>query len=202
MTIKRGSGRKLVIATHNAGKLDEFAQLLAPFGWDAVSAGELGLPEPAETGAGFAENARIKAGAAAARSGLPALADDSGLCVVALGGGPGIFSARYAAGDYAAAFGRIIAAAAAQGEWRARFVCALCMAQPDGETASYIGQADGRIASAPRGAGGFGYDPIFIPDGFEQSYAELGAAQKDRISHRAQAFAQLAAYWRSLPPPA
>ncbi len=195
------SAPKLVIATHNAGKLDEFAEALAPFGWDVVSAGELGLGEPAETGASFAENARIKARAAAAQAGLPALADDSGLCVVALNGGPGVFSARYAGGDYAAAFARIIAAAVAQGEWRARFVCALCLAQPDGETATYIGQADGRIAPTPRGAGGFGYDPIFIPNGFHQTYAELGAAQKGGISHRAQAFAQLASYWRSITPP-
>ncbi len=205
MRRRSAGGRRLVIATHNAGKLAEFAQLLAPFGWDAVSAGELGLAEPAETGGSFAENAQIKARAAAARTGLPALADDSGLCVVALGGAPGVLSARYAAGDYAAACVRIIAAADGHREWRARFVCALCLAQPDGETggatlATYIGQADGRIASMPRGAGGFGYDPIFIPNGFHQTYAELGAARKDRISHRAQAFAQLEAYWRSIVP--
>ncbi len=183
----------LVIATHNEGKLAEFRALLAPLGWAAVSAADLGLPEPAETGASFAENARLKARAAAAQAGKPALADDSGLCVAALGGGPGIFSARYAGADYPAAFARIIAAAEAKGEWRARFVCALCLAQPDGGTATYIGHAEGRIAPSPRGAAGFGYDPIFIPDGHDQTYAELGAAVKDRISHRAIAFAQFRA---------
>ncbi|OYV35891.1 MAG: non-canonical purine NTP pyrophosphatase, RdgB/HAM1 family [Acidocella sp. 20-61-6] len=186
------SQARLLIATHNPGKLAEFAALLAPFGIAAVSAGELGLPEPEETAADFAGNARLKALAAAQAAGMPALADDSGLCVAALGGAPGVHSARYAAGDYPAAFGRIIAAAAAASEWRAHFICALCRAEPDGQTATYIGRADGRIAQAA-GAGGFGYDPIFIPDRFEHSYAELGPEVKDRISHRARAFAQLAA---------
>jgi len=185
--------KRILVATHNAGKLAEFAALLAPLGWAAVGAGELGLAEPEETADDFAGNAGLKARAAAAASGLPALADDSGLCVAALGGGPGVFSARYAAGDYPGAFARIIAACAAAGEWRARFVCALCWAQPDGTTATYIGQAEGVIASAPRGEGGFGYDAIFVPDGYAQTYAELGAAVKDRISHRARAFAQVAA---------
>ena len=183
----------LVIATHNQGKLAEFQALLAPLGLAAVSAADLGLPEPPETGASFAENARLKARTAAARAGKPALADDSGLCVAALGGGPGVFSARYAGADYPAAFARIIAAAEAQGAWRARFVCALCLAQPDGDTATYIGHAEGRIAPAPSGSNGFGYDPIFIPDGHDQTYAQLGAAVKDRISHRALAFAQIRA---------
>ena len=126
-------------------------------------------------------------------SGQMALADDSGLCVAALNGAPGILSSRYGAGDYPAAFQRIIAAAKAANEWRARFVCALCLAQPDGSTATYIGQSDGTIASAPSGGGGFGYDPIFTPLGFDKTYAELGATVKDQISHRARAFAQLAA---------
>jgi XTP/dITP diphosphohydrolase len=184
---------KILIATHNAGKLQEFAGLLGPLGVAVVSAGALGLPEPAETGRDFAENARLKAQAARRAAGLPTLADDSGLCVAALGGGPGVFSARYAAGDYGSAFARIIAAAAAGDEWRARFVCALCFAGPDGRTATYIGQADGVIAPAPRGAGGFGYDPIFMPLGYDRTYAELGAAVKDAISHRARAFGQLVA---------
>jgi XTP/dITP diphosphohydrolase len=190
-----GMGRmgRILIATHNAGKLREFAALLGPLGWDVASAGEMGLAEPDETAADFAGNAQLKARAAAAAAGMPALADDSGLCVAALGGGPGVFSARYAAGDYPGAFGRIIAAAAAADEWRARFVCALCWAKPDGATATYVGQADGVIARAPMGAGGFGYDPIFIPAGYERSYAELGAEVKDRISHRAKAFAQVKA---------
>jgi XTP/dITP diphosphohydrolase len=186
-----GPGVKIVVATHNPGKLKEFAGLLAPLRWDLVSAGELGLPEPEETGASFAVNAALKARAAAAAAGLPALADDSGLCVAALDGGPGVFSARYAAGDYPAAFARIIAAAKVLDEWRARFVCALCLAAPDGGTATYIGQVDGLIARAPRGGGGFGYDPIFVPLGYEQTFAELGDAVKDGISHRAKAVTQL-----------
>jgi len=185
--------KRILVATHNAGKLAEFAALLAPLGWAAVGAGELGLAEPEETADDFAGNAALKARAAAAASDLPALADDSGLCVAALGGGPGVFSARYAAGDYPGAFARIISACAAAGEWRARFVCALCWAQPDGTVATYIGQADGVIAPAPCGDGGFGYDAIFVPDGYAQTYAQLGAAVKDAISHRARAFAQVAA---------
>jgi XTP/dITP diphosphohydrolase len=185
--------KKIVIATHNKGKLHEFQTLLAPLGWEVVSAGELGLPEPDETGQHFAENAQLKARAAALAAGLAALADDSGLCVAALDGGPGIFSARYAAGDYPAAFGKIIAAAVARDEWRARFVCALCFAKPDGTTATYIGQADGTIAKSPSGTKGFGYDPIFVPDGYGETYAELGGEVKDAISHRAKAFEQFAA---------
>jgi XTP/dITP diphosphohydrolase len=185
--------RKKVVATHNPGKLAEFASLLRPLGVSAVSAGALGLAEPDETGASFAANAQLKALAAARAAGLPALADDSGLLVAALDNGPGIYSARYAGGDYPAAFERIIAAAASRDDWRARFTCALCLAQPDGETATFIGQVDGRIADAPAGAGGFGYDPIFIPFGGQASFAELGAEVKDRISHRARAFAQFAA---------
>jgi XTP/dITP diphosphohydrolase len=189
--------KQLVIATHNPGKLKEFLPLLAPLGLDITSAGALGLPEPEETAPTFHGNARIKALAAARASGLPALADDSGFCVAALNGGPGVFSARYAGGDYPGAFARIIAAAQAAGDWRAWFTCALCLAQPEGDTATYIGLAHGHIAPAPRGAAGFGYDPIFIPAGYEQSYAELGSAVKDRISHRAQAIAQLKAALRA-----
>ncbi len=188
---------RILVATHNPGKLAEFAALLAPLGWTVTGAGEHGLPEPDETAPDFAGNARLKALAAATASGLPALADDSGLCVAALGGAPGVFSARYAAGDYPAAFVRIITATAAANEWRARFVCALCLAQPDGHTATFIGQADGRIAPAPSGVKGFGYDPIFVPLGHNQTYAELGPAIKDQTSHRARALQQfLAAYHR------
>ncbi|HQT65316.1 MAG: non-canonical purine NTP pyrophosphatase, RdgB/HAM1 family [Acidocella sp. 20-57-95] len=188
--------RRILVATHNKGKLAEFAALLGPVGYEVVSAGELGLAEPEETGASFAENARIKARAAAMASGLPALADDSGLCVAALDGAPGIYSARFAAGDYPAAFAKVIAACEARDEWRARFVCALCYAQPAGDVATYIGQADGVIAKTPEGLGGFGYDPIFIPDGYAQSYAVLGADVKDKVSHRARAFAQLVSVLR------
>jgi XTP/dITP diphosphohydrolase len=188
--------KTLVIATHNAGKLKEFAPLLAPLGFVLKSAGELGLPEPEESAPDFAGNARLKALAAARAAGLPALADDSGLSVAALGGGPGVQSARYAGGDYPAAFARILLAVAERGEARAYFTAALCLALPDGTTHTYVGEAHGHIAPEPRGLGGFGYDPIFIPDGYEQSFAELGA-EKERISHRAKAFAQLAAALRA-----
>ena len=184
---------RLLVATHNAGKLREFAALLGPLGFDVVSSAELGLAEPDETASSFAGNAQLKARLAAKTAGIAALADDSGLCVAALNGGPGIFSARYGAGDYPAAFTRIIAATTAQNEWRARFVCALCLAQPDGTTQTYIGQTDGTIAQAPQGEGGFGYDPIFIPNGYTQSFAALGSMVKDKISHRAKALAQVVA---------
>jgi len=184
--------QRILVATHNAGKLAEFASLLGPLGYSVISAADLSLAEPQETGKTFVENAQLKARAAARAANMPALADDSGLCVAALDGGPGIFSARYAGADYPAAFARIIAAATAQGRFEARFICALCLAQPDGRTATYIGQADGMIAPTPSGAKGFGYDAIFLPLGYDQSYAELGGAVKDRISHRAKAFEQLA----------
>jgi len=187
--------KQILIATHNAGKLAEFASLLAPLGYTAVSAGDKNLPEPEETGSTFAQNAKLKALAAAKATNLAALADDSGLCVTALGNAPGIYSARFAAGDYPAAFAKIITAATAENDFRARFVCALCLAQPNGTTATYIGQADGLISPTPSGAGGFGYDPIFIPLGQTKTYAELGAI-KDEISHRARAFAQFAASLR------
>jgi XTP/dITP diphosphohydrolase len=184
--------KKLVIATHNPGKLKEFGTFLAPLGYEVTSSGELGLPEPAETAPDFVGNARIKAVAAAKASGLPALGDDSGLCVSALNGQPGVYSSRYAGDDYPGAFAKIIAAAEAKNDWEAWFTCALCLAQPDGTTGTYIGEAFGRIAPAPRGENGFGYDPIFIPNGYEQSYAELGP-EKDKISHRARAFEQIGA---------
>jgi XTP/dITP diphosphohydrolase len=122
---------------------------------------------------------------------VAAIADDSGLCVAALGGGPGVFSARYARADYPGAFSRIIAACETAGEWRAWFVCALCVAEVDGSARTFLGRADGVIAKAPSGAGGFGYDPIFVPDGFAESYAVLGGEVKGRVSHRARAVAQL-----------
>jgi len=184
--------KKILIATHNAGKLAEFRGLLGPLGFAVSSAGESGLKEPEETAQSFAGNARLKAVAAAKAAGMLALADDSGLCVAALQGRPGVFSARYAAGDYPAAFARIIAAASAAAEWRARFVAAICLAEPDGGTRTYIGQADGVIAPAA-GSGGFGYDPIFVPNGYKVTYAELGVEEKNRISHRARAFAQVVA---------
>jgi XTP/dITP diphosphohydrolase len=187
--------KTILIATHNQGKLAEFTTLLTPLGYAVISAADLNLPEQEETGATFAQNARLKALAAARAANIPALADDSGLCVTALDNAPGIFSARYAAGDYPAAFARIIAAANAENDFRARFVCALCLARPDGSTATYIGQADGLIVPAPAGGAGFGYDPIFAPRGQTKTYAELGP-MKDKISHRARAFAQIAAALR------
>jgi XTP/dITP diphosphohydrolase len=187
--------KQILLATHNKGKLAEFALLLEPLGIAVISAAALSLPEPEETATSFAGNAQLKAVAAAKAANMPALADDSGISIAALDNGPGIFSARYAAGDYPAAFARIIAAAAEKNEFRARFTCALCLAQPDGSTATYIGHADGTIAKAPSGDGGFGYDPIFTPLGYDQTYAELGGA-KDKISHRAKAFEQLAANFK------
>jgi XTP/dITP diphosphohydrolase len=188
--------RRILIATHNAGKFAEFRLLLEPLGYSVTSAGEMGLAEPEETGATFAQNAGLKAAAAAQASQMMALADDSGLCVAALDGGPGIYSSRFAGGDYPAAFDKVIAACEARDEWRARFVCALALARPGGEVATYIGQADGVIAKTPDGASGFGYDPIFIPDGYEVSYAALGAEVKGRISHRGRALAQILAVLR------
>jgi len=180
--------RRVLVATHNAGKLEEFRRLLV--GVEVLVAGDLELAEPEETAGTFAGNASLKAVAAMRGAGVAAIADDSGLCVAALGGGPGAFSARYAAGDYPAAFGRVIEACEAAGEWRARFVCALCLADVAGGTRTFVGQAEGRIAGAPAGVGGFGYDAIFVPEGFVATYAELGAV-KDGISHRARAVAQL-----------
>jgi XTP/dITP diphosphohydrolase len=180
--------KRVLVATHNAGKLAEFRRVLV--GVEVLGAGDLALVEPEETAASFAGNARLKAVAAARAAGVAAIADDSGLCVAALGGGPGVVSARYAAGDYAGAFGRIIAACEAAGEWRAWFVCALCIADVEGGTRTFMGRADGRIARVASGGGGFGYDPIFMPEGFEGTYAELGAL-KDGMSHRARAVGQL-----------
>ena len=188
--------KQILVATHNKGKLAEFASLLEPLGVAVISAEALALPEPEETATSFAGNARLKAVAAAKAANMPALADDSGISVAALENAPGIFSSRYAAGDYGSAFARIIAAAAEKDEWRARFTCALCLAQPDGSTATYIGQADGVISKMPSGDKGFGYDPIFMPLGYDRTYAELGAEVKDKISHRAKAFEQLAAGFR------
>jgi XTP/dITP diphosphohydrolase len=190
---------KLLLATTNAGKIREYLPLLKPFGFEVLGLGDLGLPAPDETASNFAGNAQIKARAAAAASGLPALADDSGLCLAALGGGPGVHSARYAGGDYAAAMARLCAAARDAAAPRARFVCALSLAVPDGQSWTYNADIQGHVAAAPAGAGGFGYDAIFIPLGHTQTFAEMGAA-KDAISHRALAWAQLAAALPGLTP--
>ncbi len=194
---RRFAGDRLVVATHNPGKCAEIAALIAPFGVEAVSAAALGLPEPEETGASFRENAEIKARAAARAAGLPALADDSGLVVPALGGAPGIHSARWAgpARDFAAAMARLEAALAetAETDRRAHFACALALAWPDGHCETFEGAVHGRLVFPPRGTRGFGYDPVFAPDGYALTFAEMDPAEKHRISHRARAFAALIA---------
>jgi XTP/dITP diphosphohydrolase len=188
-------GATLVVATHNAGKLREIRDLLAPLGFTAKSAGELGLPEPEETGATFAANAELKARAAADASGLPALADDSGLAVTALDGAPGIYSARWAgeAKDFSAAMARIERELAAKStkDFSAKFVCALALAEPKGSVEIFEGEVHGHLEFPPRGANGFGYDPIFVMDGMTQSFGEIDPALKHSLSHRARAFAKL-----------
>ena len=183
----------LVIATHNEGKRAEFADLLAPYGIECLSAASLGLAEPVEDAPDFAGNARIKALAASQAAGLPALADDSGIAIAALGGAPGIHSARYAKeqGGYRQAMAAILARI--DHERRAAFMCALCLALPGGATTTYLGIAQGNLATTPRGVGGFGYDPLFIPLDDSRTYAEISRAEKSAISHRARAFRQLAA---------
>lgn len=195
----------LVIATHNAGKLKEISALLAPYGMNCVSAGSLGLPEPAETGTTFIENALIKARAAAEGSGLPALADDSGLCVDALGGRPGVYTADWAerqwfegnpGRDWYMAMGKVEGLLCEQGaevDRSGRFVCVLAIAWPDGESAVYEGEVHGSLTWPPRGQLGFGYDPVFVRKGDDQTFAEILPEDKHRISHRADAFAKLVA---------
>lgn len=196
--MRRLAGRRLVVASHNAGKVREIAALVAPFGIEAVPAAALALAEPEETGATFAENARIKALAAARASGWPALADDSGLVVVALGGAPGIYSARWAGPDrdFGRAMARVedaLAGRAAEGEGsrRARFVCALCLAWPDGHVEEFEGTVEGDLVWPPRGTQGFGYDPVFVPDGGSETFGEMEPARKHAMSHRARAFGKL-----------
>lgn len=194
-------GDRLLIATHNPGKVWEFDSLLRPRGIEVVSAAELGLPEPEETGATFAENARLKAVAAADASGLPALADDSGLVVRALDGAPGIYSARWAGPgrDFAVAMRRVLDALAERhrdataADRRAAFVTVLCLARPGGAGERYYeGRVDGVVAPGPRGGNGFGYDPIFVPDGHPLTFGEMEPAEKHAMSHRALAVAAFA----------
>ena len=228
--------RDLIIATHNTGKLREFSALLAPLGINVKSAGELGISDPEETGATFFENAQLKARHAAAASNLPALADDSGLVIPALGGAPGIYSARWAGKekDFSMAFARIqsalssppacggikggapsidsvgsnhhphltspvIPASAGRGgkEVDAYFICVLSLAQPSGECVNFEGRINGTLTFPPRGAAGFGYDPIFTPDGYDVTFAEMDANIKQKISHRAMAFAKFLEYMSS-----
>ena len=188
-----GPGDRLVIATHNPGKLREIAKLVAPFGVEAVSAGELGLPEPEETGSDFVENAVLKARAAAEAAGQPALADDSGLEVAALNGAPGIYSARWAGPerDFRIAMERVDRELAGKSDRSATFVCVLCLIWPDGEAVNFEGRCAGDLVWPPRGERGFGYDPIFRPEGHEITFGEMAPAQKHRIDHRSSAFAKL-----------
>ena len=208
MTPRLNSG-SLVIATHNAGKLKEIAALLEPHGVKCLSAGSLGLAEPAETGTTFAQNAMLKARAAAEASGLAALADDSGLSVEALDGRPGVYTADWAerqwfegkpGRDWYMAMGKVeglLQALGSAGSRDCAFHCVLAIAWPDGESALYEGTAPGTLTWPPRGTMGFGYDPVFVPlngpGTGEQTFAELDPEEKHRISHRADAFAKLVA---------
>ena len=200
--IRKLAAGKLVIASHNEGKVREIRALLAPYGIEPVSAGSLGLPEPDETGTTFVANAELKAMQAADLSGLPALADDSGMCVDALGGEPGIFSARWAgpSKDFGLAMELVeknIAATAVEGEPAptrdAHFVCALALAWPDGHVEWFEGRVDGTLVWPPRGTNGFGYDPMFLPNGHAETFGEMAPEAKHAMSHRADAFRQLVA---------
>jgi len=200
--IRKLAPGKLVIASHNEGKVREIRALLAPYGIEPVSAASLGLPEPDETGTTFVANAELKAMQAADLSGLPALADDSGLCVDALGGEPGIFSARWAgpSKDFGLAMELVeknIADTAVDGapapSRDAHFVCALALAWPDGHVEWFEGRVDGILVWPPRGKNGFGYDPMFLPDGHIETFGEMDADAKHAMSHRADAFRQLVA---------
>lgn len=197
---RRFGGGRLVIASHNAGKVREIGQLLAPFGAAVISAGDLGLGEPEETEDSFSGNARIKAHAAARASGLPALSDDSGLSVAALGGDPGVRTADWAetesGRDFRLGMERVWAAvdeAGACAPFAAHFTCALCLAWPDGEDAVFAGEVHGTLVWPPRGEKGFGYDPMFLPDGEEETFGEMEPERKHAMSHRARAFAALVA---------
>ena len=211
--MRRLEAGRLVIASHNEGKVREIRELLGPYGIEPLSAAELDLPEPDEIGVDFIENADLKARQAADLSGLPALADDSGLCVEALGNRPGIFSARWACADPSVApdagpgqiegerdFGRAmrrvwqeLEALGPDASRNAHFVCALALVWPDGHAEWFEGRVDGTLVWPPRGDKGFGYDPMFVPAGREETFGEMDQAEKHSISHRADAFAKLVA---------
>jgi XTP/dITP diphosphohydrolase len=186
------TGNRLVVASHNQGKIEEITALLAPFAIDTVSAGTLGIPEPEETGDSFEANAALKAKAAAGASGLPALADDSGLVVPELGGAPGIYSARWAgpAKDFNAAMARVHRELGDR-DRSARFVAVLALAWPDGDLELFRGEVAGSLVWPPRGEHGFGYDPMFIPEGGSLSFGEVDPGERIRVNHRARAFAKL-----------
>ena len=198
--IRKFSGDTLLVATHNAGKLEEMTALLAPFGVSVFGAAEMKLPEPEETETSFVGNARIKAHAAAKATGLPALADDSGIEVDALGGAPGVYTADWAetptGRDFRLAMERThreLIANAAPHPWSARFCCTLVLAWPDGHDEVFAGKVEGRVVWPMRGTQGHGYDPIFMPDGYEVTFGEMDGAEKNRISHRSDAVTKLVA---------
>jgi len=192
---KLGQGARLVLASHNPGKLREIEELVRPHGIAVVAAGALGLPEPSEDAPDFAGNAQIKARAAAVATGLPALADDSGFCVAALGGDPGVLSARWAGPtkDFARAMATVHERMAGAADRRAWFVAALCLAWPDGHTETFLGRVEGTVVWPPRGEKGFGYDPMFLPTGARETFGEMDPSAKHAVSHRARAFAQVLA---------
>jgi XTP/dITP diphosphohydrolase len=192
---RRFEGDAIVIASHNAGKVCEIADLLAPLGAKVRSAAELGLAEPAETGTTFRANAEIKASAAAQATNMAALADDSGLQAAALDGEPGIHSARWAGRrrDFGRAMARLERELGGDDDRRARFVCALALAWPDGHCETFEGHVPGALVWPPRGDKGFGYDPVFVPRGHDLTFAEMEPTEKHAISHRADAFRQLMA---------
>jgi XTP/dITP diphosphohydrolase len=197
------AGRKLAIASHNPGKVREIRDLLGPLGFDVISAGEAGAPEPEETGETFAQNALIKAEACLNATGLPALADDSGLEVDALGGAPGIYAARWAGPhkDFRMAMERVErdlqeAGAITPEHRRANFACALALAGADDCYHIFVGRVFGHLVWPPRGDRGFGYDPVFVPDGQDITFGEMAGEDKHRISHRAAAFTKLVAHLR------
>lgn len=185
--------KKIVLATHNIGKVKEMQKILDPFGIEVVSADDLTLSEPEENGKTFIENARIKAVCAAKEAGIPALGDDSGLCVHALGNRPGIYSARYnepKKNGFMYAMERLNAEMGDTSDRSAHFSCAIVIAWPDGSTEEFEGRIDGILRWPVKGENGFGYDPMFVPDGYTQSFAELSAEVKNQISHRARALKQ------------
>ncbi|MFL2770723.1 MAG: RdgB/HAM1 family non-canonical purine NTP pyrophosphatase [Rhodospirillaceae bacterium] len=195
MNARRFTDDCLVVASHNQGKVREIKTLLEPFSAVVVSAGELNLPEPEETGTSFVANAELKALASAKASGKVALADDSGLAVSALGGAPGIFSARWAGrdNDFALAMHKVETELGTATDRSARFICALTLAWPDGHRETFEGSVLGALSFPPRGDKGFGYDAIFIPDGFDITFAEMAPSKKHAMSHRAEAFHKLVA---------
>jgi XTP/dITP diphosphohydrolase len=197
--VRLASADKLVLASHNKGKLAEFRELLAPYGVEVLSAGDLGVPEPEETGETFEENARLKAVVSTFATGLPALADDSGLEVEAMDGAPGVYSARWAGEnrDFGAAMARLEKELGEKGALggkapRANFTCVLCLATPDGEAELFEGKVFGHLSFPPKGSNGFGYDPIFVADGQTLTFGEMDPRLKHAISHRAVAFGKFA----------